>query len=710
MRRKVELIKQMSQTECGLCCVAMILRYYKNYESIGSLQKQLEVGRDGTNLKQIYMFMKEKNFDVKIFRGGDVESIQGIHLPCIAFFDHKHYVVIERITKNEVIICDPDSARIKITFEEFNKRYSGFLLELKPNSNFKPVPRSKESPWYKIIKIMFENKMLMLSVLIFMGISYAFYLYVPHFIQNMIDDVGINFESVLTKYFSLIIAMFFGYLVVNMIRALRLLAFNVNIGWFLEGWTFKKLLKLPYKYFDIRSNGDLLYRLVSTNGVKELLSTQVIGGIVDFGAVIVLSVYMFRKSVTLSIICWGITVFCLIFILLMQPQMSKSMDNEIIERTKVQEKETEVLSTMMTIKMSAMEDKVYESWKDHYKKLVEKFKKRMIIHNFYSSVTQTLQLFAPVLVLFVCLVLCVKNKMTFGEAIAFESISSTFFSLIISITSAYTQYIVASTYLERINEIWVTEEDKINTKGVSKELKGDIELENVSFQYAKCSPLVLNNINLKIASGSKVAIVGMSGSGKSTLSKILCGLYEPTEGVVKYDGIPYQDFNRKSLSSFIGIVPQDVMLFNKSIYSNIVMDNENVTMEEVEEACRYACIYDEIKSMPMGFDTIISEMGMNLSGGQKQRILLARVLLAKPRVIIMDEATSSIDNISEKKISDYLYTQGCTRVVIAHRLSTIVDSDVIFVMDKGLLIAQGTHEELMENCEKYKELYKSAKL
>lgn len=710
MGRKVDLIKQMSKTECGLCCAAMILRYYKNYESIGSLQKQLEVGRDGINLKQLYLFMQEKNFDVKILRGGDAETIKLRNFPCIAFFDHKHYVVIERVINKRIIVCDPDLGKLRMTFDEFNNRYSGFLLEFKPNADFKQAPKSKESPWYKVLKMIFEHKVLMFSVLILMGISYIFYLYVPQFIQKMIDDVGVNFASGFEKYLVIIILLFFGYLAINMLRSFRLLVFNICIGWFLEGWTFKKLLKLPYKYFDIRSTGDILYRLVSTNGVKELLATQVIEGIVDLGAVIVLSIYLFQKSVSLAVICWVITTFCLVFILLMQPHMSKSMNDEIIERTKVQEKETEVLSTIMTIKMTAMEEQIYESWESLYKNLVEKFKKRMNIHNFYSGMTQNLQLFAPVIVLFICLVFCVEGKMTFGEAIAFQSISSTFFSLVISITSAYTQYIVASTYLDRVNEIWVTEEDKVNKHGISKELKGEIELEHISFQYAKCSPLVLHDVNLKIEGGTKVAIVGMSGSGKSTLSKILCGLYEPTQGVLKYDGIPFKDYNRKLLSSFLGIVPQDVMLFNKSIYSNIVMEKENITIEQVEEACRYACIYDEIKSMPMGFDTIVSEMGMNLSGGQRQRILLARVLLAKPKVIIMDEATSSIDNISEKKISDYLYTQGCTRIVIAHRLSTILDSDVIFVMDKGKLIAKGVHDELMKNCEKYKELYTSAEL
>lgn len=710
MNRKIKLIKQMSQTECGLCCVAMIMRYYKNYESIGSLQKQLEVGRDGANIKQLYDFLRQKGFEVKVFRGGDAGTISNVRLPCIAFFEHKHYVVIEKVTKDKVVICDPELTRRSLNYDEFDKRYSGYILEMVPGIDFVRHPKTKESPWYRILKMMLEHKMIITVSIFFAVISYAFYLYVPHFIQQMIDDVSVSFISTQGRYMILIIAMFLGYLVVYMLRALSLLMFNVVVGWFLEGWTFKKILRLPYKYYDIRSKGDILYRLVSTNGVKELLATQVVVGIVDVGAVIILSIYLFRKSIILGLICWIITLICLLFIFIMQPKMAKSMDDELIERTKVQEKETEVLSTMMFVKMSALENKMYDVWQQRYKELVDKFKKRMIIHDLYSGVMYTLQLFAPVVVLFVCLYLYVSNQMSFGEAIAYESISSTFFGLVISVTGSYTQFIVASTYLERINEIWTTEDEQKNENGIEKEIEGFIDVENLSFKYAKCSPYVLHKININIKKGTKVAFVGQSGSGKSTLAKILCGLYEPTEGNLKFDGINYQDYSREVLSSCLGIVPQDVMLFNKSIYNNIVMDNENVTSEQVEKVCKIACIYDEIKAMPMGFETIISEMGMNLSGGQKQRILLARVLLAEPKVVILDEATSSIDNISEKKISEYLYTQGCTRIIIAHRLSTVVDSDVIFVMDKGQIVDAGKHTELIERCSLYAELYKSAEI
>ena len=220
---------------------------------------------------------------------------------------------------------------------------------------------------------------------------------------------------------------------------------------------------------------------------------------------------------------------------------------------------------------------------------------------------------------------------------------------------------------------------------------------------------MLDSINIEIPAGSRVAFVGASGSGKSTLSKLITGLYPVTEGEILCDGIPLENYDKKNICSQIGIVPQDAMLFNKSIYDNIVMNGEDVDMERVKECCRYACIDEEIESMPMGYNTIISEMGMNLSGGQRQRILLARAMVNTPKILVLDEATSSLDNTNEKKISDYLKQQGCTQIVIAHRLSTIIDADRIYVFSDGKVCEYGSHSELHQLRGIYYSLYNHLK-
>ena len=195
--------------------------------------------------------------------------------------------------------------------------------------------------------------------------------------------------------------------------------------------------------------------------------------------------------------------------------------------------------------------------------------------------------------------------------------------------------------------------------------------------------------------GQQIAIVGASGSGKSTLSKILLGLYEPSSGNIYYDDINFKNLNKQAIRKQLGVVPQDISLFNKSIYDNIRMNKENVDNKDIKHAAEIAQISSEIEAMPMGYHTLVSDMGLNLSGGQRQRIALARAVLNNPKVIILDEATSSLDSVNEMKVANYFKAIGCTRIIIAHRLSTIINSDMIYVMDKGKIIESGTHKELM---------------
>ena len=288
---------------------------------------------------------------------------------------------------------------------------------------------------------------------------------------------------------------------------------------------------------------------------------------------------------------------------------------------------------------------------------------------------------------------------------AFYSLSGTFFSLCGSICAMFIAIVNSELYFERLKDILSQDEVPCGNNIELSDLSGKITVRNVSYKYSKNSDYVLKNINVDIGSGEKVAIVGKSGSGKSTLVKLLIGLYNATEGNILFDDVNINEIKKESLYNRIGVVPQDVTLFNKSIYENISANRENISLNQVVETCKIVDIDKEIQSMPMNYNTVISDMGMNLSGGQRQRIALCRALVGNPSIIVLDEATSSLDNIHEKTISDRLKKMKITRLVVAHRLSTVYDSDRIIVLDSGEIVGVGTHEELLKKNQVYSELY-----
>ena len=282
----------------------------------------------------------------------------------------------------------------------------------------------------------------------------------------------------------------------------------------------------------------------------------------------------------------------------------------------------------------------------------------------------------------------------FGKLFSIYSLSTILFGKVNSIFNTFVSFYNSKPYLSRVLEIIEQDEEKLGY--MIHELEGNIRFEDVTFSYTKDSKVILNSLNLTIKKGEKVAIVGGSGSGKSTLSKLLVGLYEPNCGSIYYDNIDFRILNKKMVRQQIGIVPQDMTLFNKTIKENIVGDM-NIDDSQIMEACKLVNIHDEIKKMPMGYQTLVSEMGMNLSGGQRQRLILARALVKKPKIILLDEATSYLDNLNEKSIMDNLKKRGITTIIIAHRLSTIIDSDKIFVLEDGCILEEGNHKELMLN-------------
>lgn len=703
-RRSVPFIEQMQQTECGICCIAMLMRYYKSDEKITTIRKTLEAGRDGLRLSYLSKYMQEKGFVTKMYRA-HYSYLGDLPLPAIIFWNNEHYVILEKCRKNNIVIVDPAFGRRKISKETLMECYSNVVMTVQPTEKFVPT-KEKNDIWGNVLEHLKKRKMLLAKIIVYSLIVYGLQMGVPIIIQQMIDTIsaGQSVESA-GKYFILSISIVGVLGIINYIRSKRVLRLQIETDGFLSKGTFSKLLRLPYKYFEGRSSGDILFRLNSLNTIRDLLSEQCVQTVMQAGMLVFIVGYMMQKSILITVISMVTFIALGIFIMAIKPFITEVNYIDMMENTKLQTVQVETIYSIFAIKVAAMENTVKQNWLKAYERCLKAYEKKCNVINIYTTAITLIETVVPVILLGIGIFSSMNGGITIGETIAIYSLAGSFFATGVSLYNSYNDFITASAYMERIHDI-IDSEDEANPEDpIEIKISGKVSIKNLSFAYTKYSENVLEDINLDIEEGEKIAIVGASGSGKSTLGKIILGLYEPTKGDILYDGVSIRNMNKRQLRKQIGVVPQDMTLFNKSILENIRMNQEDIRLEEVERAAEIAKIKEEIESMPMKYHTMVSDMGMNLSGGQRQRIALARAVVQDRDLIILDEATSALDYENERKISDFMASKKCTRIIIAHRLSTIMDADKIIVLDRGKIAEIGTHEDLLGRGGKYASLY-----
>lgn len=703
---KVPYIEQMQQTECGLCCLAMVLQYYKSQETLAEIREELDVGRDGLKLSQMYTYVKNRKLFSKVFSCG-MSGLKELPLPAIIFWNNQHYVILEKITDRKITIVDPATGRVAMSYEDFAEGYSNVVMIAVPTEEFE-AKKEKRHLWDRVLKgTVLKRKLFYITSLITF-IAYGLQLLLSVIVQKIFDNsVTVSKVSGLEVYLAIVFGVGVVFSLTTFIRKQSQIRLQLEIDRHLTESTFQKMLKLPYQFFERRTNGDLLFRLNCLPVIRDLLADNVMNGIIQSGFILVILIYMSLHSIFLTLTALGVFLINGLFIILMRKKIIEANQIQIIENTKLQSLQVETVQSIFNIKTAGIEQQFFSNWLSKYCKGMKAYQVKNKIFNIYTTVLSLFQIMGPFLVLWGGLSLAEKNVMTMGQAIACYSLANTFFGSAVALFHMWNDFSIATSYLERVNDILHAEEEKEEENQLIIHEVNTLEFKNVSMAYSKSTPAILKNINLKIHPGEKIAIVGKSGSGKSSLIKLMLGLYRPSEGDILVNGLNINDIKKVNYRKNISIVPQDIYLFNKSILENIRMNNEDISLEEVMEAAKISQIHDEIEQMPMKYHTVVSNMGMNLSGGQRQRIALARAIVSRNKFMILDEATSSLDNINERKVSDYFAQNGCTQVVVAHRLSTIQDADRIIVLDDGEIVEEGSHELLLSQNGIYAELYRS---
>ncbi len=706
MRKRIEPLRQLTRTECGLCCVAMVSQYHGFTKPISYFRKILDVGRDGSSIRDIIKLFDRINIDAVTIKFS-LEKFKEESKPLILIFDNKHFVVLERYKKciKKFSICDPAIGRFDINRQELLERAGKYAITTSINKDFEPI-NDKEKVWMTLSEVFVNEKIKFILTVLFSLIIYSYVLIVPIIIQKFTDqliDLGMLIWTIREKILIFILIILF--IITNIIKNKVSVNLEAAIDTDLFNKVIGKIFKLPYKFFEIRNNGDLIFRLNLLNNIRTFISDIFVGGVLDIAGVVFATIY----ACTISSMLLFIIIIMLVGIFFVSNLINNNIVRlnyyEMSEITEITVGESEIVNSIYDIKILGIEDNFTQKLKESHTNFIKLFSKRNIWTKTNSSLLQFFQLFLPFLLLLFNMLCKDILGLTVGQIIAFYSISGILISSAISLMQKYTNIKLMKNALSRINDILLEEDEQTGDEIINK--FEEIRLDNVDFAYSETSDMVLRNINLNIKRGQKIAIVGASGSGKSTLSNLILGLYQPNKGSIYINGIEQKKIKKGSISNIIGVIPQDAKLFNQSIKDNLIMKKETISHEQINNALNSVGILKDIQKMPMKVETLISEFGKNLSGGQRQRIVMARTLLKSPELIIMDEATSSLDGISEQEINGFLKQYGCTQLIISHRLSTILNADYVYVLDNGMIVEEGKLENLTKQGTNFYKLFKS---
>jgi len=704
-KRRLNPTLQLAQTECGLCCVKTILEAYNYQISITELRKVKEPGRDGLGLQQLKELLIYFGMEAKTYRIKDSRALKVMDYPMIAFWKGYHFVCIESYNEHEVVIMDPSIGRMKISQSEFMENFEEYVLVAEPGINFAQRTVSNLSRWKK--NYIWPTKMIglyltvALTSIMLVGITLA----IPIFTQQIIDNGLGKGDAV---FFSKIIGSLVIALVImttlNFIRTSFSIKIIYRFSWHLLSGAFTRVLSLPAKYFTVRSPGEIIYRLNSLTRIQDVLGTKLVQTCLDLISGLAILAYVFWISPILGIMILLFVIATFVFLVIGQSYVNSATDKELHEGTNAQSIQLDAVVSINSVKLGGYVQSYINDWKQRFIKLLKATSHRMRIQQgIIGSTLSGIQVFAPLIILVTSIYMTELRLMTLGQAIAIQSIVSLLFAYVNSVFTMVSEILVAARYIVLADDIFEYPAEKsIDNSNVVT--SGSISIKNLNFSYTSNSIPAIKDINMDISDGETVALVGFSGSGKTTLGKVISSLFEPTSGSIYFGGIEYHDYNLDTLRKSISYIPQEAHLHNRTIMENLKLGSER-TEKEILEICTSLDFLDFINKFPMGYNTVISETGASLSGGQRQRIHIARVLLQTPKLLIMDEATSSLDNISQAHVYDALSKLNCTKIVIAHRLATILNADRIVVLQDGCIVQCGSHEELINSEGLYAKLF-----
>lgn len=697
-RPKLPVMLQMTVVECGAACLAMVANYYGHATSLIECRDHFAIGRDGVSALAIADAAAAYGLEADAYRLAPAD-MAAVPLPAIVHWERSHFVVVEQWSPSRVKIIDPAVGRRWLSADEFAHGFSGVALTFTPGPAFqrRSATTSRLQPYLRLVGATPGWLRLTLAILAASVVLQGFGLILPALTRVIVDEiVPLQARDRLTMIGLGIVLLLIIYAATRALRAVILVRLQARLDQQLMVGFFAHVLALPLPFFQRRSTGDLVMRLGSNMIIREMLTNNTVATILDGTLVLVYVVILFIVNPLFGLVVAGLGALQVLTVLLTTRRMQVLAHQTLAAESVSHAYVIEAMTGIITLKAAGAEGHIHAQWARLFQAYLSGLVRQNSFAIVINTILSTLATFSPLFLLWLGASMVTAGTMTLGTMLALNALALSLLVPLAAVVENGQYLLLVSAYMARITDVLAAEPEQAAAQPATPPaLTGQLAVEDLSFRYTPQSPPVLTDISFAAAPGQRIAIVGPTGSGKSTLALLLLGLYSPTSGAIRYDGHSLADLDYQAVRGQIGTVLQQAALFRGTIRDNIAFNRPDLSQAAVEAAARIAAIHDDIQAMPMGYDTLVSESG-GLSGGQRQRIVLARALVAKPPILILDEATSHLDVGTERVITTNLAALAITQIVIAHRLSTIIDADLILVLQAGRLVAHGTHDELME--------------
>ena len=708
-RVKVPTILQMEATECGAASLSMILAHYGLWLPLEKIRQECGVNRDGSKASCVIRAARARGCTANGYKWNVDRLLEVGEYPLIIHWEFNHFVVLEGIKGETAYLNDPAMGRRTVPLAEFRTSYTGIALRIVPNENFKP-----EGERYNIFKAVAEklaqDKWAVLFILLLNLGMIIPGLAAPVFSQIFLDDI-------LTRkhpdwMFNFCLAMTFSFViggVMTWLQAVILTRWQRKLTLADSAKFFWHLLRLPIQFFNQRFAGEVASRVNFNESIAGVLSGPAATAVLEFFVAIFYLLLLLQYDVTLTLI--GVFFSSINIVVFFALRRHLTDMNMKIQQDAGKEYGTMMNGLMMieTIKANGNEGDFFSKWAGYRAKVLAAGQEVALWQMTATIIPTLLGGINGALIMTLGGFSIMEGLLTAGMFTAFQSLMGSFQAPVNALLGLGSTLQTTEMQMQRLNDVYKYEIDDLNCRdeeitGTVERLNGELELRNVAFGYSPLEKPLIHDFSLHIEPGHWVAVVGASGSGKSTVAKVVTGIYEEWSGEVRFDGKLRRELPRAAIVNSVSAVDQDIFQITGTVTQNLTLFDDSIQRSEVIQAAKDACIHDDILQLDKGYDSEVSEGGLNFSGGQRQRLEIARALATNPSLLVLDEATSALDPMTEQTVLENIRRRGCSCLIVAHRLSTIRDCDEIIVLERGVVVERGNHREMMAHDGAYRRL------